>query len=173
MNCCPAALANPIVPGIVERRFVSSWDGSVQSFLEKDFGADASGLALVCLHGAIAHQDQGMTAGIYENAFGRWAEELKQRKALYVCPEYRGGSWMGPAAESDLREILRGMRSSGFQGKLLLADGSMGGTSALIFASRFPEEIDGVLALCPATDTAAMFPKFCRCAFAIADFSGS
>ena len=36
----------------------------------------------------------------------------------------------------------------------------MGATSALIFATRNPEKIDGVIALCPATDVAEMYPIF-------------
>lgn len=154
----PADLAAPIAPGILERKFSSPWDGTEQSYLEKNFGG--GDLTIICLHGAASHQDQGMTAGIYGNAFGHWAGELSRRGALYICPEYRGGSWMGPAAEADVREILRRIRGSGFGGKIFLVGGSMGGTAALIFASRFPEEIDGVFAMCPATDVIAMFPRF-------------
>lgn len=148
-------------PDIIERTFVSPWDGSSQTFLERDFRTDGKGdLAFIFLHGAASHQDQGMTLGIYENAFGRLAKELERRQALYICPEYRGGSWMGPAAEADVREILRGLQASGFEGKVILAGGSMGGTSALIFAARHPKLLNGVLAMCPATDVALMFDKF-------------
>jgi len=154
---------HPIASGIEERRFVSSYDGSEQTYLEKNFGEDAPKdfqRIVIYLHGAASHQTQGMTAGIYKDAFSHWAEDLAQRKALYICPEYRGGSWMGPAAESDVKEIIQQIRERGFKGKLILAGGSMGGTSALIFASRFPEMIDGVIALCPATDPTKMYSKF-------------
>ncbi len=163
MKSRPALIPSPISDNIIERTFVSSWDGSTQTFLEKKFQAaegDAQQLIVVYLHGAASHQDQGMTAGIYENSFARWGEELALRSALYICPEYRGGSWMGPAAEADLRDILLQIRCSRPCGKMLLCGGSMGGTSALIFASRHPNDVDGVYAMCPATDVVEMFSKF-------------
>lgn len=61
----------------------------------------------IYLHGALSHQEQGMTARIYNGAFERWGEELARRSAVYICPEYRGNSWMGPAAEADLQDIIR------------------------------------------------------------------
>lgn len=152
---------SPIASGIVERTFVSPWDGTRQTYLEKDFRTRSrDALVFVMLHGAASHQDQAMTAGIYGDAFTQLGKELERRNALYICPEYRGGSWMGPAAEADLLEILLRIRTPEFCGKLILAGGSMGGTSALIFASRHPHLLDGVLALCPATDVTAMFKKF-------------
>jgi len=158
-----ARLESPIADGIVHYEFESSFDGSKQSFLEKDFAPDDSGanrLVFVYLHGALSHQEQGMTAGIYGGTFERWAAELARRRAIYICPEYRGNSWMGPAAEADLLDVLN-VVSERFPGRrLILAGGSMGGTSALIFASRHPEKLDGVIALCPATDPALMFQVF-------------
>ena len=158
-----AKLENPIAAGIVQHEFKSSFDGSAQTFLEKDFGGgDSNGtrLVFVYLHGALSHQEQGMTAGIYNGTFEKWGEELAKRDAVYVCPEYRGNSWMGPAAEADVLDILN-LLTKRFPGRrLILAGGSMGGTSALIFASRNPKAVDGVIALCPATDPALMFGVF-------------
>jgi dipeptidyl aminopeptidase/acylaminoacyl peptidase len=156
-------LENPIADGIVQHEFESSFDGSTQSFLEKDFGPDERGatrLVFVYLHGASSHQEQGMTAGIYGGTFERWAAELAGRRAVYICPEYRGNSWMGPAAEADLLDILNVVNQRFPGRRLIFAGGSMGGTSALIFASRHPEKLDGVIALCPATDPALMFHVF-------------
>jgi pimeloyl-ACP methyl ester carboxylesterase len=157
------SLENPIVEGIVEHRFTSSFDGSTQTFLEKDFSqadSNAERLVFICLHGALSHQEQGMTAGIYNGVFEQWGEELARRGALYLCPEYRGNSWMGPAAEADLLDILKFVNQRFPCRRLILAGGSMGGTSALIFASRFPKALDGVIALCPATAPALMFATF-------------
>jgi pimeloyl-ACP methyl ester carboxylesterase len=163
MIAAPAKLENPITAGIVQHEFKSSFDGSAQTFLEKDFGdgdSKVTRLVFVYLHGALSHQDQGVTAGIYNRTFEKWGEELARRSAVYVCPEYRGNSWMGPAAEADVLDLLR-LLTKRFPGRrLILAGGSMGGTSALIFASRHPEELDGVIALCPATDPALMFGVF-------------
>jgi dipeptidyl aminopeptidase/acylaminoacyl peptidase len=118
-------------------------------------------LLVLYLHGSGSHQDQGMKTGIYNDLFGRMGQWMSaQRRAVYICPEYRGNSWMGPAAEADVVEILRLARERYHPARVLLTGGSMGGTSALIFASRHPDLLDGVLALCPATDPAAMYPRF-------------
>lgn len=164
MDISPAELQAPIAPGIVEVRFVSKFDNTQQTFLQVDHRTTKSGkaapLVVIYLHGAASHQDQGMTSGIYKRAFDRWNRELVDRQAIYICPEYRGGSWMGPAAEADLTEILQLVRENYDVGQLILTGGSMGGTSSLIFASRHPDSVDGVIALCPATDPAAMFGAF-------------
>jgi dipeptidyl aminopeptidase/acylaminoacyl peptidase len=156
----PIKLENPITGGIVQHEFSSSLDASPQTFLEKDFcqaAPNGERLVFIYLHGAKSHQEQGMTAGIYNGAFERWEAELASRSAVYICPEYRGNSWMGPAAEADLQDILLLVRERYPVRRLILAGGSMGGTSALIFASRFPKAVDGVIALCPCTDPVEFF----------------
>ena len=65
---------------------------------------------------------------------------------IFLSPDYRApDSWMGPAAEADLVQILREVRERRRIGKVVLGGGSMGGTSALIFAALHPELIDGVV----------------------------
>lgn len=158
-----AKIENPIAVGIAEHAFIASFDGSEQTFLQKDFCTEnttSNRLVVIYLHGARSHQEQGMTAKIYNGAFEKWKEELSKRKAVYICPEYRGNSWMSSAAESDLTDILC-LVNDRYPGRhLILAGGSMGGTSALIFASRHPTKVDGLIALCPATDPAQMFETF-------------
>ncbi len=157
------AIPDPVAPGIREEGFVSPVDGARQTWLEVELGhpsPESVPLLAVFLHGALSHQEQGMTAGIYHNAFGRLAKWLQRHSAVYLCPEYRGNSWMGPAAERDFMEILRQTRSRWRPARTLLIGGSMGGTSALIFAARHTEMLDGVLAFCPATDPSEMFARF-------------
>lgn len=157
---------NPVAPGVVQESFFSPLDKTKQTYLFHDFRlaetreAAATPLLVIYLHGAIAHEDQGMRAGIYQNCFGRLALELERRKAIYVCPEYRGGSWMGPAAEADVSEIIAILRKKYRPKKIILTGGSMGGASVLIYAARNPKILDGGIALCPATDPAKMFPSF-------------
>jgi dipeptidyl aminopeptidase/acylaminoacyl peptidase len=156
-------MTNYVCEGIAENTFTASHDGSAQTYLVKDFRTAPAGeapLLVVYLHGANSHQEQGLTAGIYDNAFGRLAGELEARAAVYICPEYRGSAWMGAAAEADLLDILRLAKEQFQPRKTLLMGGSMGGTSALIFGVLHPGAIDGVLALCPATAVAEMFPRF-------------
>lgn len=156
-------VANPVRAGIEERTFAASYDGTQQTYLVKDFRSSPAGqapLLVIYLHGATFHQDQGMTAGIFQDAFSRLAQELESRQAVYICPEYRGNSWMSAAAESDLLDILRLAKEQYQPQKTILMGGSMGGTSTLIFATKHPELLDGAFALCPATDVAEMFPRF-------------
>lgn len=152
-----------ISPNIREEAFVSPHDGSSQSYLLAEFqnsSIAAQPLLVLYLHGAGSHQDQGMTAEIYNDAFGRLARWMSGRNAIYICPEYRGSSWMSSAAEDDVREIVRIASDRYRPNQILLIGGSMGGTSALIFASRNPGVVDAVLAFCPATDMVGMFAKF-------------
>ncbi len=59
---------------------------------------------------------------------------------------------MGPSAATQLHQLLNFLRQTHGVRKIVLVGGSMGGTSALIFACLFPQEVAGVLTLCPATD---------------------
>jgi dipeptidyl aminopeptidase/acylaminoacyl peptidase len=139
------------LPPALERQFTSSFDGSGQTFLICQPPGPARGV-LVYLHGAGAHQDQGVAEETYLDSFTfirRWAAA---RGWAYVCPEYRGTSWMNQAAEADVVQILDMAQDWPPGVRPLLMGGSMGGTSALIFASRHPGRLAGVLALCPATD---------------------
>jgi dipeptidyl aminopeptidase/acylaminoacyl peptidase len=147
-----------------EQRFTSPVDKSPQTYLVQEWGErEPTGegpLVVLYLHGSGSHQDQGMRSGIYGDVFGRMGRWLSKRRAVYICPEYRGDSWMGPAAERDLMELLRLAGERHRPSAVLLTGGSMGGTSALVFASLHPDLVDGVLAWCPATDAAAMYPRF-------------
>jgi dipeptidyl aminopeptidase/acylaminoacyl peptidase len=153
----------PISDGICEESFVASFDGTRQTYLllESRGSKDTSAPLLVLyLHGASTHQDQGMTAGIYDGFFERLWDWVQSQNGVYVCPDYRGPSWMGPAAEADVVDILAALRKRYPDSRVLLTGGSMGGTSALIFAARHPELLNGVYALCPATDMTEMYPTF-------------
>lgn len=159
----PTPVANPVCGGIEEKTFAASHDGTRQTYLVKDFRPSSAGqapLLVIYLHGATFHQDQGMSAGIFQGAFARLAQELEARQAVYICPEYRGNSWMSAAAESDVIDILHQAKQQYQPHKTILMGGSMGGTSTLIFATKHAELLDGAFALCPATDVAEMFPRF-------------
>lgn len=146
-----------------EEKFVSPVDRTEQTYLVAEWDArnvDKPPVLVIYLHGSGSHQDQGMTPQIFADNFGRMGRWMASRSSVYICPEYRGSTWMGPAAERDLIEILRLAREKYKPSTVLLTGGSMGGTSALIFAARHPDLLDGVLAWCPATDPAGMFPHF-------------
>jgi pimeloyl-ACP methyl ester carboxylesterase len=147
-----------------EEKFTSPVDQSQQTYLVQSWNhgndKNVGPLLVIYLHGAGGNQSQGVTVGTYDNLFGKMGEWLSKQNAVYICPEYRGNSWMGPDAEKDVVEILRLAKEKYRPIRVLLTGASMGGTSALIFASRHPGLIDGVIAWCPATEPALMFPKF-------------
>ncbi|MBL8818802.1 MAG: alpha/beta hydrolase [Planctomyces sp.] len=72
----------------------------------------------------------------------------QMHRMLYVSPDYRARtSWMGPAAEADLVQIIRELKEKYSIRHVFLCGGSMGGTSALIFAGLHPDQIQGVVSL--------------------------
>jgi pimeloyl-ACP methyl ester carboxylesterase len=115
---------------------------------------------LIGLHGHGSHQEQLMTPGIYHNALGRMMEIAWQRNVLYVTPEYRGNSWMNAAAEADITQLIATLRTMYRLTRVVLIGGSMGGTSALIYAALRPAMVDGVIAACPATDMELAYHEF-------------
>ncbi|MBK8039015.1 MAG: prolyl oligopeptidase family serine peptidase [Verrucomicrobiaceae bacterium] len=69
---------------------------------------------------------------------------------IFISPDYRAKtSWMGPAAEADTLQIIEDVKKRHRVNRVFIAGGSMGGTSALIFATLHPELIAGVCALNP------------------------
>ena len=123
-------------------------DGSTQRYvllLPQPFVAEQSHHLMVALHGhgsdrwQFAKHDSGSPAAA--RAVGA------KYGMIYVCPDYRAKtSWMGPAAEADVVQILRAMRDRYAIGKVFLVGGSMGATSALTFAALHPDLVDGVVA---------------------------
>ncbi len=101
---------------------------------------------LVCLHGHGSDRWQFVRA---DRGEARAARDIaKQHNMILVSPDYRATtSWMGPAAETDLVQIIRELRKKHPIRRLVLAGGSMGATSALTFTALHPDLVDGVVAL--------------------------
>ena len=127
--------------------FRSAADGSTQRYVEllpEPFAATREVPLLVVLHGhgsdrwQYVQQDRGECRGARDVAL--------KHGMIFLSPDYRApDSWMGPAAEADLVQILGEVRQRHRIGKVVLGGGSMGGTSALIFAALHPELVDGVV----------------------------
>lgn len=67
---------------------------------------------------------------------------------IYVSPDYRAAtSWMGPAAEADLVQIIDEIRARHHVARVFLCGGSMGGTASLIFGVRHPKLIAGIASM--------------------------
>ncbi len=79
----------------------------------------------------------------------RAVRDFAARHGLWlVSPDYRATtSWMGPAAEADLVQIIAGLKRDHRADRIFLCGGSMGGTACLTFAALHPEMIDGVASM--------------------------
>ncbi len=167
----PAAAAERWGPP-TDIEFRSARDGSAQRYVEmvpEPVDDAHSPRLLVVLHGhgsdrwQYIRQDRGECRGARDVA-------LKYGLIL-ISPDYRApDSWMGPAAEADVAQIIHEARqrhrrarpndgaSAGDAGRpsglgdanasadrVILGGGSMGGASALIFAALHPELVAGVV----------------------------
>jgi len=130
-----------------ERSFTASFDGTVQKYLlaaPSDVSAPVD--VLVYLHGHGSDRAQIRE----ERGECRAARDVAAERGMaLVSPDYRAKtSWMGPAAEADVTQLLDALATR-FGGRIFFCGGSMGGTSALTYAARHPEKISGVTAFNP------------------------
>ena len=128
--------------------FVSNHDQSEQRYvlvLPEGYNSGVAHDLLICLHGHGSDRWQFVLDARDE---ARAAREIALRRGMIlVSPDYRAKtSWMGPAAEADLVQILQELRKKYSIGRVVLSGGSMGGTSALTFTALHPDLISGVVA---------------------------
>lgn len=109
---------------------------------------------IVCLHGGGSHGDQ-----LYVRADLRrdWLPMFRSRGLGILTPNLRDDAWMSPAAAEDLRLLLRFVRDEHHAERFVFVTGSMGGTGTLIYAVLQPEDVAGVVALCPLTSVASLY----------------
>ncbi len=143
------AMMTAAEPVIEDVAFTARLDGSEQRYvvmLPVEFDAAIEHDVLVALHGHGSDRWQFVRDKRDEC---RAARDVAARHGLiYVSPDYRAAtSWMGPAAEADMVQIIEEVRSRYKVGRVFLCGGSMGGTSALIFAALHPELVAGVTAM--------------------------
>jgi dipeptidyl aminopeptidase/acylaminoacyl peptidase len=127
--------------------FRSERDGTIQRYVEllpEPFDAAKDAHLLIVLHGhgsdrwQYVRQDRGECRGARDVAL--------KHGMIFLSPDYRApDSWMGPAAEEDLVQIIREARRRHRISRVILGGGSMGGTGALIFAALHPGLVDGVV----------------------------
>lgn len=139
----------PAVARVEDRVFRADLDGSQQKYaviLPAGFTAEQPVSLLIALHGhgsdrwQFVRQPRGECRGTRDVAAAH--------RMLLVSPDYRATtSWMGPAAEADLLQIIQTLKAEFKVRRVILCGGSMGGTGALTFTALHPELIDGVVAL--------------------------
>ena len=144
-------LIEALPPASKDITFNSNLDGTEQRYAElmpPGFDATKPHDIVIALHGhgsdrwQFINDQRGECRGLRDVA--------AKHDLIFVSPDYRAKtSWMGPTAEADLLQIITEVKKRHRVNRVFIAGGSMGGTSALIFATLHPELIAGVCALNP------------------------
>lgn len=129
--------------------FVSKVDGSEQRYvlmLPKDLPREHKVDLMIALHGHGSDRWQFVQA---ERDECRAAREMASKHSMiYLCPDYRAKtSWMSPDATADLLQIIEDVQHQYSIGRVLVCGGSMGGSSALAFATMHPTKVHGVVSM--------------------------
>lgn len=114
----------------------------------------AGDLWWVMVHGHGSTGDQLWTR---QDLRERWYPLVDRYELGVLAVNLRGNAWMSAAAVADLHALLGEVRQRYGARRFVLASGSMGGTSNLIYAVRHPSDVAGVIARCPATDLARYY----------------
>jgi len=134
--------------------FRASLDGTEQRYMVIEpprVSADGALDVLIALHGHGSDRTQFATQDRGECKSAR--EIAAERGMLFVSPDYRAKtSWMGPAAESDMLDLIALLKRQRGVRRIFLCGGSMGGTGTLTFAARHPELLAGIVAFNPLAD---------------------
>lgn len=129
--------------------FIAALDGTEQKyvqFLPDSFDADVSHDVLIALHGH--GSDRWLFATGEEPGYVACRDVAAENNMIFVSPDYRAvASWMGPAAEADIVQIINDLKEQFKVKKVFLTGSSMGGSASLTFAVLHPELIDGVASM--------------------------
>lgn len=147
LSLSPLLRAGSTLSSPVDVEFVSEADGTTQRYLIMEPSQPEGRDVLIALHGHGSDRWQFATGDRDEVRAAR--DVAAAHGMLYVCPDYRPAppSWMGPAAEADLVQIIRDLKRNRGVENVYVCGGSMGGTAALIFAARQPALVQGVASM--------------------------
>lgn len=143
------ALLDALVAVPQDILFKSNLDGTEQRYVEllpPGFDASEPHDVVIALHGhgsdrwQFINQTRGECRGVRDVS--------AKYGLIMVSPDYRAmTSWMSPAAEADVVQIIAELKQRHRVGRVFLAGGSMGGTAALTFTVLHPELVAGVCSL--------------------------
>ncbi len=128
--------------------FVSDQDQSEQRYvlvLPETYNSAQGHDLLIYLHGHGSDRWQLLDERYGETRAARVI--AAQYGMVLVSPDYRAKtSWMGPAAEADLLQVISDLRKQCAIRRVVVSGASMGAASALTFAALHPDLVDGVAA---------------------------
>jgi pimeloyl-ACP methyl ester carboxylesterase len=156
LHDCVVALMMLAVSGLtavagepLDVSFASRLDHTEQRYVivtPDGFRPEARASILIALHGHGSDRWQFVRDGRDECRAAR--DAAARRGMIYVSPDYRAKtSWMGPAAEADVVQIIDDLKRRFRVDKVVVCGGSMGGTAALTFAALHPDLVDGVVSM--------------------------
>lgn len=125
--------------------FKAEFDGSIQHYVQMapKTPTGTTRDVLIALHGHGSGRWQYVRDARGECKAAR--DFAAAHGMTYISPDYRATtSWMGPAAEADMVQLIGLLRRQRPGGRVFLTGASMGGTSALIFAALHPGLLAGV-----------------------------
>jgi pimeloyl-ACP methyl ester carboxylesterase len=132
-----------------DETFVADYDGTEQRYilrLPQDFTGDEDHDLLIALHGHGSDRWQFATDGRSECQGVR--DAAMEARLIFVSPDYRAKtSWMGPAAEADTVQLIKRLKKRFSIRHVVVAGGSMGGSSSLTFGALHPDLVHGVVSL--------------------------
>lgn len=141
--------------------FKSLLDGTEQRYvvvLPPAYRANNAHDLVIALHGHGSDRWQFVKDNRGECRGAR--DAAAEHQMIFVSPDYRAKtSWMGPAAEADMLQMLDDLHGRYRIRDVIVSGGSMGGTSALAFAALHPECVDGVVSL-NGTANLVEYPNF-------------
>lgn len=128
--------------------FQAAFDGTPQKYmirLPAPFDPHKPCDLLITLHGHGSDRKQGFS----DRAEFQAAQDIAAKYGMFqVSPDYRAAtSWMGPAAEADVAQIITALKEQYKIKRVFLAGASMGGASSLTFTALHPDLIDGVCSM--------------------------
>ncbi|MCE5200280.1 MAG: alpha/beta fold hydrolase [Armatimonadota bacterium] len=139
-----------------EEFFRSKVDGFKDRYLIEYPEEHPTGPLVFYMHSGLVRAEQGFRDG-HEWDIRRLRNEVMERNGVYVCPDYRGNSWLNAPAETDMLDLLNDLKQKFSISRVIVTGASMGGTAALVFTAHHADLVDGVIALCPATDMSALY----------------
>jgi len=129
--------------------FTATYDATEQRYVEvlpAGFDASEEYDVLIALHGHGSDRWQFVNDNRDECRAAR--DVAADRGMVYVSPDYRAKtSWMGPAAEADMVQIIGLLKERHRVGRVFICGASMGGSACLTFAALHPELVDGVASM--------------------------